>query len=218
VARKLLQRSTIYPYHVTARTHDREWFDLPLEVVWSYLTEEVFTAALAYGVKPHALVLMSNHFHLLISTPHENLDSAMNFLVRETSRRVNRRVQKRRHLFGDRYHWSIICGALYYAHAYKYVYTNPIRAGICERAEDYRYSTVRAVVGESKSAIPLHPPSPALGCLVPEDPDVQLDWINRPLRNRHDATLVHSALRHRIFRFSEKRIQTWHSKLLSDPL
>ena len=33
-----------------------------------------------YGVKLHAYVLMGNHYHLLIQTPHANLSRAMQWL------------------------------------------------------------------------------------------------------------------------------------------
>lgn len=48
-----------------------------------------------------------------------------------------------------------VLSAAYYKTAYKYVYRNPVAAGLCARAEDYEYSSLRGVLGRGDLAAPV---------------------------------------------------------------
>jgi putative transposase len=218
MANKPLLRSSTNPYHVTVRANNREWFSLPLNVLWTYFSEAIFTASIAYGARVHAFVLMSNHIHLLISTPDGNLDDNMNYVLREVSKRANNRTERSGHLFGGRYRWSFIGLPLYYAHAVKYVYRNPLRAGLCANVEEYPYSTIQVIAGMRRSEFPFYNPIPGIGRMVPDEIDELLAWLNRPPRDVRDNSLIKSALRRRSFRFSEYRVKTTNSTLLQAPL
>lgn len=95
-----------------------------------------------YGCRIHSFVLMSNHYHLLISTPRSNIGEAMKYLHREVARKVNRAAGRTNHFFGGRYKWSLIDDENYYWNAVKYVFRNPLRAGLCEKVEAYPYSSL----------------------------------------------------------------------------
>src|ERR1041385_3768845 len=93
-------RSTSYPYHVTARSNNREWFHISLERFWEILLEILKGLAEASSFRVHALVLMSNHIHLIVTTPEGKLDEGMLYLLREQARRVNGETNRMDHLFG----------------------------------------------------------------------------------------------------------------------
>jgi hypothetical protein len=99
---------------------------------------------------------MSNHFHLIASSTDGNIDVPMRYLLREVSRRVNSSTGRINHLFGGPYKWSLITNTTYFLHCLKYVYRNPIRAGICNKVEDYAFSTVLAHQNPQLFQIPLH--------------------------------------------------------------
>src|SRR5574338_252694 len=124
--RKPLIRSQIYPYHVTSRANNREWFFLPQAICWEVFGEKLSIVSERYRAKVLAFVLMSNHFHLLIQTPDGNLDAIMNYLIREVSRTIGARSRRINRIFGGRYKWSLIQDECYIAHVYKYVYRNPV--------------------------------------------------------------------------------------------
>jgi REP element-mobilizing transposase RayT len=62
----------------------------------------------AYKAEIHAFVLMSNHFHLVVSFPENNMSEAMNYFMRETSRMISRDAGRINQTYGSRYFRSII--------------------------------------------------------------------------------------------------------------
>ena len=55
------------------------------------------------GWQVHAFCLMSNHFHLVVETPHPNLCAGMKWLLGTVTMRFNRRHRLSGHLFAGRY-------------------------------------------------------------------------------------------------------------------
>jgi putative transposase len=205
MARKKLIRSIEYPYHVTLRCNNREWFKLPLERVWQLITQELYKVALLGDAKIHAFVLMGNHLHLLISTPGWDLGKVMAEFGSSATRNFNLISGRSGHLFGGRYHWSIIQSSLHYACVFKYIYRNPVRAGIVERAEAYRFSTLHGLMGSSHLPLPIHysevdrrGPS-----FIPEIDDL-LDWLNQPFK-KEEQEAIGKGLRRKVFSLPRDR-------------
>lgn len=179
--RKKLIVSRILPYHVTARSNNREPFHCSLDRVWKILTEECLVAQILFGIRIHALVLMPNHFHLLLSTPNENLGVVMQTFMAAVTKRLNLLSGRSGRVFGDKYYRTIIGDPLYFSHAYRYVYRNPVRAGIRARVEEYLYSTLPGLQGESQLPFPLHfPYNRPDFLLIPNNPAAHLEWLNQP--------------------------------------
>ena len=89
-------------YHVLDRGDRREAIfrdDADRERFLATLGE----ACLRTGWRVHALVLMSNHYHLLIQTPHANLVAGMRWFQTTWTVRFNRRHRLSGHLFQGRY-------------------------------------------------------------------------------------------------------------------
>ncbi|MGZ3697563.1 MAG: transposase [Bdellovibrionota bacterium] len=188
--RKTLIRSSRFPYHVTARVNNKEAFPLPLDRAWDVLTRLCWEIGVLYGARVHALVLMGNHFHLLITVPSEDLGVVMKHFQSSGTRTMNLVSGHLNRIFGARYHWSLINSPLYFAHALKYVYRNPVKAGICERVEEYPFSTLSGQLGFSKLSIPLcYPVLDQLLTFIPEDAEDLLEWLNRPYRKEHSESI-----------------------------
>jgi len=102
---------------------------------WAHVIEE-------FGVQVHSFVLMSNHFHAVLSTPNSNLDEAMLWFQREGARAINRATGRINHVFGGPYRWTAIQSQFQYRHVFRYVYQNPLKSGLVRRVEDYPYSTL----------------------------------------------------------------------------
>lgn len=188
--RKPLVRSQKLPYHVTARCNNREPFPLPLDRVWRELTDECFEANFFFDAQFHAIVLMPNHLHMLVSTPEKSIDIIMHQLFGSFSKTINRLSGRSGRLFGSRYHGSLVDSENYFACALKYVYRNPVKAGICARVEEYAYSSLQGLLGDQALPLPLYFPFERQGYLiVPEEPAAQLDWLNRPFRAEHEEAI-----------------------------
>ncbi len=195
MARKKTYRTEDYPYHVSARCTNKEWFLLPMDEVWEIFSIYLYFVTLAYGVRIHSFVLMNNHFHMLISTPRGNIDEAMNYLQREVSRRIGERTNRINQIFGGPYFWSVIKNPVHFQNVYKYVYRNPVHAGICKNVEDYRYSSLRGLLGVEHSVLPVFD---NLGLI--QNPQQQLKWLNTEY-SEENHLLIRAALRHREFGF-----------------
>lgn len=179
--RKLLLRSDRLPYHVTARSNNREVFPLPLEKMWEIVRSECLTTSLLYGVEFHAFVLMPNHFHIILTTPSEDLGKVMSGFMSHLTKTANYYSARTGHLFGGPYHWSLINSSRYFGHALKYVYRNPVRAGLCRLVEQYPYSTLHGLLGESHLAFPIHFTRVGMELNLPiSDFSEFIGWLNRP--------------------------------------
>jgi putative transposase len=202
--RKKLFRCADFPYHVTARCNNREPFPCPLGYVWKVLVDELNIQIIRHEVRIHAFVVMPNHFHLMLTTPEGNLDVVMQEFMSSTTRIVNMKSQRTGHLYGSRYYWSLITNPLYFAHAKKYVYRNPVKADLCTKVEDYAFSTFSGIVGSTKALLKLSSPSKPLNQLVPDDLFEQLAWLNQSYETE-ESEAIRRALRKKTFEFSVDR-------------
>jgi len=163
------------PYHLAARSNNRDWFSVPLDRVWTIYSDYLWFIRFAYRIRVHAFVLMNNHFHLIASFPEGNLSDSMNYFMRETSRVIAFESRRINHVYGARIFRSRLSSFHYFQHAYKYVYRNPVEAGLCERVEDYRFSTLNGLLGLSHLLIPIE--GDAL-LFDSHQFGVHLEWLN----------------------------------------
>jgi putative transposase len=147
MSKKKLIRNSDFPYHISARSNNREWFDLPMDKVWRIFSDYLYFISMAFDVEIHAFVLMNNHYHLIMRTPKANIDEAMQYFQRETSRQISQSTNRINHVFGGPYHPTLIRDLNHYNNVYKYVLRNPISAGICNDVIDYSYSTLNGLLG-----------------------------------------------------------------------
>lgn len=153
--RKNLIRTSFYPYHVTARAHNKSTFPILGMELWDFAQKSLKEAYEIHKVEIISFVMMDNHYHLFLYTPNCNLDS---FLY-EFNKRLALRIQKRsgqiNQVFGGRYKWCLVESHNYLLNCYRYVYQNPLRAGLVHKCEDYELSTLNVKVNRKKFSIPL---------------------------------------------------------------
>jgi putative transposase len=131
-------------YHVTTRTIEPLFTDAA--------DRERFLLTLAKVVERHrwichAYCLMGNHFHLLLETPEPNLAGGMRDLSSDYVRYFNIHRGRRGPLSEKRYRAVLVEREAHLLEVARYVVLNPARAGICERAEDWPWSSYRATAG-----------------------------------------------------------------------
>jgi len=145
--------------------------------VWEIFCDQLWVTQILYSLEIHAFTLMSNHFHLLATTPQKNLDEIMMYCLTETSRRINLELKKQGRVFGGRYKWSVISSSEYFYKAVQYVYQNPLKAGVVTRAEDYKWSTLHCIYGGSGLTVKLSKSS--FGGEYPAHLDEIEDFLSR---------------------------------------
>jgi putative transposase len=169
------------PYHITARCINRQWFDLPISSVWSIMENYLYLLCASYNLKIHAFVLMSNHFHLLLTAPEGNLSSALLYFMRETSKQITFMSGRINQTYGNRNHKTRINSYHHFLNTYKYVYQNPVQSGLCNKVQDYPYSTLNGILGGSQLVIPI-----CENILFADDfQNSELEWLNKNPSKEH---------------------------------
>lgn len=122
----------------------------------------------------------------------------MKGIMESSTRIINTRAQRSGHLYGGRYRWSLINSPIYFAHALKYVYRNPVKAGISRTAAEYPYSTLGQIFGNSKPSIPLATPFDPIGNQLPDNPWDFSNWIETS-HSLEESDAIRRALRRKEF-------------------
>jgi putative transposase len=94
-----------------------------------------------------AYCLMPNHVHLLTETPRANLGDGMRYLHGRYANDFNRRHGRSGHVFQGRYGSTLITTDEQLWHVAAYIALNPVTAGLCGRADQWRWSSHRATIG-----------------------------------------------------------------------
>jgi putative transposase len=94
-----------------------------------------------------AVCQMTTHVHAIFHVPDGSLPEGMRYLNREYSKDYNDRHGRVGQFVRKRYGSRRIEDARDLVGAYAYVVLNPVRAGACRRAEDWRWSSFATTVG-----------------------------------------------------------------------
>ena len=192
--RRPLQRSDEHYYHVTARSNNRENFHLPLPEVWDIMSRKLSQLQREHEIKIAAFVLMNNHFHLMMLTPKADIDRVMYFFMKDVTLKIQQRTGRINKIFGGRYKGSLINNFNYLANAYRYIYQNPIRARIVDRAEDYPFSSVNKLGHQTLF----------VESVLSNEIKSELEWINRRFSNT-EARCIQKALKKTVFEYPKER-------------
>jgi putative transposase len=99
-----------------------------------------------YGWQIHAYVLMTNHFHLLVTTPGGNVSAGMQYLNSRYCQWFNWRHGYEGHVLEKRFYSDLIKTDEKLVNVARYIVLNPVRAGLCTTAAAWRWSSYQAMV------------------------------------------------------------------------
>lgn len=141
------------PHHVILRGNNRQaifYSDLDREFLLATLAE----SAAQYRVALHAYVLMDNHLHLLATPPSADaLSRMMQSLGRRYVGWFNARHQRSGTLWEGRFRAGLIEGERQLLACMRYIEQNPLRAGLCAEAAQWRWSSAAHHMGLARSAL-----------------------------------------------------------------
>ena len=137
-------------YHLTLRGNARG------EIFLDDTDREIFLNVLAavverFGWRIHAYCLMGNHYHLLAETPQPNLSQGMRWLNGVYTQRFNRRHERVGHVFQGRFKSILVERESYLLELARYIVLNPVRAGLTNAPDLWRWSSYRATTGEQEA-------------------------------------------------------------------
>jgi REP element-mobilizing transposase RayT len=113
-------------------------------------------AAELWDVRISAYCLMSNHYHLLIHTPKENLSRYMRHINGVYTQRFNRVHGYDGPLFRGRFKSILVDGDSYLLQLVRYIHRNPLKAGIVDHPEAYPWSSHNGYLSSARGWDWLH--------------------------------------------------------------
>ncbi len=154
------------PVHVVHRGHGRGrcfFDDADRERYLGHLTVLARQGACAV----HAYVLMPNHVHLL-ATPARGdaLAWLMHRLAQRHAQRLNRERGRTGAVWEGRFHSSLVLDERHLIRCYRYIETNPVRAGMVAHPRDWPWSSYAANAEGRPS--PIVVPRPEFEALDPD--------------------------------------------------
>ena len=112
---------------------------------YEHFLELLRSSARRWSVAVHAYVLMTNHFHLLVTpTSEPGLPKMMKSLDGGYVRYYNQRHERVGTLWSGRYRGLSITDERYWLTCLRYIEQNPVRAGMATAPNDYLWSSYAA--------------------------------------------------------------------------
>jgi REP-associated tyrosine transposase len=96
-----------------------------------------------HGWLCHAFTLLSTHYHLVLETTRQDLSAGLHRLNGRYARDFNKRHGRFGHVFAERFQARVIESEEYLYDACAYVALNPVRAGLCDAAEEWPWTYCR---------------------------------------------------------------------------
>ncbi len=126
-------------YHITHRGHNHQY------ILADDLDKATFLEKLKVILREHSgqllyYVLMNNHYHFLLEMQTAPIDRIMHRLHTSYGRFYAHKYQTTGAVFENRYHAQEIDTSKYLQSVIKYIALNPIRAGLTEKVNEYRWS------------------------------------------------------------------------------
>ena len=130
------------------------------ELDWLLIQKTILHFSQMYRVQIQALVMMDSHVHLLFRIP----DQREHFFAQEIIKKLNASEENQ---------VEPITNLSQYLNTYKYIYRNPVEAGMVTCCEDYPYSSLHGLLGRSSLRIQIND---AMGLI--QNPIYVLNWLN----------------------------------------
>jgi putative transposase len=145
------------PHHVTQRgnRHQETFFG---DADYAEYIGLMAAACVRCKTQVWAYCLMPNHVHLImVPRSADGLRCAVAETHRRYTRMINLRMGWSGHLWQERYH-SFVMDEPHLLAAARYLELNPVRAGLCERPEDWPWSSARAhLAAENDGLVSVQP-------------------------------------------------------------
>lgn len=146
-------------FHITL---DYQASSVVKELDWLFVQKVVATYSREFDLEIQALVMMDTHVHLIVA----GVSNKENFFTES--------MQAALGLVEDNSSGcEVIDNLSQYLNTYKYVYRNPVEARVCLFVEDYKYSSLNALIGKSHLGILIYD---QMGVI--QNPFHILNWLN----------------------------------------
>lgn len=127
-------------YHIMLRGINRQAIFKDDEDYQRFInTLKKYKAVSGYTI--YAYCLMDNHIHILLKVGQEELEKILKRIAGSYVYWYNYKYNRIGHLFQNRFKSEPVDSDEYFLTVLRYIHQNPVKARICERLEDYKYSS-----------------------------------------------------------------------------
>jgi len=136
--------STEYFHVITQGINKSYIFDSPTDI--KYYIKNMYEIKEKYNIEIIAYCIMNNHAHILMKCAViRDLSNYMHDLNTRYGCYYNKKYKRVGYVFRDRYKSEGIYTENHLYSCIKYIYYNPVKAGICNNPEEYLYSNYKIV-------------------------------------------------------------------------
>ena len=134
-------------FHVITQGINKSYiFEKPEDI--KYYISIMYKLSKEQDVKIIAYCIMNNHAHMLLETDKlRELSKYMQRLNTRYGKYYNKKYDRVGYVFRNRYKSEGIYSEEHLYNCIKYIYNNPVKAGICNSAEEYPYSNYKKIDG-----------------------------------------------------------------------
>jgi len=146
-----------YPHHITQRGCRRQkTFFCKRD--YQYYLNLALEAKQKAVVEVWAYCLMPNHVHMiLVPGSEDGLKEYLAPIHHKYALTINKRMRWKGHFWQERF-YSTVMDEIHLLQAVRYVELNPVRAKLCDRAQDWKWSSARAhVTGNDDQLVKVKP-------------------------------------------------------------
>ena len=135
-------------FHIMTQGLNKSYiFDNPQDK--KYYISLMYKLSCEHGASIIAYCVMNNHVHILLEN--ESISELSKYMQRLNSKYAqyyNKKYNRIGYVFRDRYKSEGIYSEKQLYNCIRYIYNNPVKAGICNTPEQYSYSNYKKIVGE----------------------------------------------------------------------
>ena len=130
-------------FHVITQGIDKRFiFEKPEDI--KYYIKIMYKIKEEHNINIIAYCIMNNHTHMLVETQViEQLSKYMQRINTTYGKYYNKKYNRVGYVFRDRYKAEGIYSEKHLYNCIKYIHNNPVKAGICNKAEEYPYSNYK---------------------------------------------------------------------------
>lgn len=109
----------------------------------SVLLEYLWSSVRRHGLTCYAACVLSTHYHVVLAASRVSLSSSLHWLNWRYAWWFNKQHEEFGHVFAERFSARVVDGEDRIFETCAYVLLNPVKAGLCERVEDWPWSYSR---------------------------------------------------------------------------
>ena len=174
--------ATGYPHHITQRGNNRATVFFDDDDRQTYL-ELLSVYAQKHRLQIWAYCLMDNHLHLLAVPETENsLARGIGLTNQVYTQYLNRKLMQSGRIWQNRFFSCVVASDQYLWAVARYIERNPVKVGLVERAEDYRWSSAKAHMTGTSDAL-----LSANEWLAPQDRNAYAELVHTEDEETDDA-------------------------------